>query len=797
MADDKKIFISIDVNAKGSAKASKEIDKNTKSTDRLAAAKKKLAYLQSEEAQRLAVTNQQIKIQTEVNDALAKSELGLATTKAAAIAQQKQFRAQAGLNNAILLETGRLASDASFGFTAIANNLSQLVSLFGSFSRTAGGVGKSLKLLGSSLMGTGGVLLAVQLLIGALQSKAVMDFVKSLGGLTGRLKELSDLSKAYSEELGRLTGNFRLYTDILLDSTSSEEQKTIALKKLNDEYPEYNSELIKERKNLEDINKENEKFIKLLQERALSVAAQSKLEEIASEFGLQLLESRIELIQAEQDEVQKTKKVQELVQQVQEETNRGRKTALQEQLGFAIREQKSLRTRIKNLKEETKEFTKEYDDRRAVITSFVKLRDKEEDKSGKKSARARVARFGEFKQGLFNLDQQIEKINQEILKKDLKREESKITNAEFNEKQLLRVRLNTFRERQQLRQKEFEEAQAKRLEDFLSRKKQSEKTKKELAEDVRARESFNKAISNSREELNDSLVKGEVELNEALVAVDKKYNAIRTRLRNKFRDEINSIFLSRQKSELDANQTFFKERQFQLTMEIEAEKAKMEALAKLGMDSLEEQRNLALKEDELRKVTFDKEKQFVENKKRINLEYVSFSKGISDLLGTIAGENQALQKAALVLEKGSAIADVVINAQSSIATRTAQANAIAPFLPTPAGIPIPNPAYAISQAAAAKDNARTKVGAAIAIANILATTLTSAKSPSGGDGGARGGVEVEAPDFNVVGASPESQLAQSVAQQQTEPLRAFVVGKDITSQQELDRNILTNAGLGD
>ena len=35
-------------------------------------------------------------------------------------------RAQAGLNNAILLETGRLASDVNFGFTAIANNLSQV-----------------------------------------------------------------------------------------------------------------------------------------------------------------------------------------------------------------------------------------------------------------------------------------------------------------------------------------------------------------------------------------------------------------------------------------------------------------------------------------------------------------------------------------------------------------------------------------------------------------------------------------------------------------------------------------------
>jgi len=37
--------------------------------------------------------------------------------------------ATSGLNNAILMETSRLASDASFGFTAIENNISQLVNL--------------------------------------------------------------------------------------------------------------------------------------------------------------------------------------------------------------------------------------------------------------------------------------------------------------------------------------------------------------------------------------------------------------------------------------------------------------------------------------------------------------------------------------------------------------------------------------------------------------------------------------------------------------------------------------------
>ena len=95
-------------------------------------------------------------------------------TKAKAMAElnateaTKAGRAQSGLNNAILLETGRLASDASYGFNGMANNLGQLVTLFQSFARTNGGVVASLKELGRSLMGTGGVLIAVQLLISFL-----------------------------------------------------------------------------------------------------------------------------------------------------------------------------------------------------------------------------------------------------------------------------------------------------------------------------------------------------------------------------------------------------------------------------------------------------------------------------------------------------------------------------------------------------------------------------------------------------------------------------------------------------
>lgn len=94
----------------------------------------------------------------------------------------------------------------------------------------------------------------------------------------------------------------------------------------------------------------------------------------------------------------------------------------------------------------------------------------------------------------------------------------------------------------------------------------------------------------------------------------------------------------------------------------------------------------------------------------------------------------------------------------------------------------------------------------VVMAGIIAAGLGNVreilKVDETGGGRLRGGKgqatapSIEAPDFNVVGASPESQLAQSVSRQQTQPLRAFVVNKDIKDAQELDRTIDFNRSLG-
>ena len=162
------------------------------------------------------------------------------TLKAEAAEQMKvadatsNARAQAGLNNAILLETGRLASDANYGFTGMANNLGQLVSLFGSFVKTNNGVIASFKQLLASLWGTGGFLIAVQLLISFMPR--LDKFFKEL---SGRTLDLSETFEDAASGVADLAGNFEIYIGILQDATRSEEQHQLAIKKLNDEYPDF------------------------------------------------------------------------------------------------------------------------------------------------------------------------------------------------------------------------------------------------------------------------------------------------------------------------------------------------------------------------------------------------------------------------------------------------------------------------------------------------------------------------------------------------------------------------------
>jgi hypothetical protein len=82
------------------------------------------------------------------------------------------------------------------------------------------------------------------------------------------------------------------------------------------------------------------------------------------------------------------------------------------------------------------------------------------------------------------------------------------------------------------------------------------------------------------------------------------------------------------------------------------------------------------------------------------------------------------------------------------------------------------------------------------VKRILSVDETGKSMAGGGVGGAAAPPPPAEPDFNIVGASPTNQLAQTIATAEQQPLRAFVVSDDVTTAQQLDRNIIEGASLG-
>ena len=93
---------------------------------------------------------------------------------------------------------------------------------------------------------------------------------------------------------------------------------------------------------------------------------------------------------------------------------------------------------------------------------------------------------------------------------------------------------------------------------------------------------------------------------------------------------------------------------------------------------------------------------------------------------------------------------------------------------------------------------------AVSAAGILSSGLKTVKQiastqiPGGGGGsaGSRGASAPAAPAFNVVGASPENQLATALGDQQKQPVKAYVVSDDVTNAQAMDRKIVKGASIG-
>jgi hypothetical protein len=245
-------------------------------------------------------------------------------------------------------------------------------------------------------------------------------------------------------------------------------------------------------------------------------------------------------------------------------------------------------------------------------------------------------------------------------------------------------------------------------------------------------------LSNTEKE-----VENEIAISRAQFSADRENNEL-TRIQL-LRDALElekQIELERVQSQIDANEIGT-----QAFADANAEKLRLEEDYR--------QREQTLKDEEVIAE---------ENLQKQKLQLASDAFG---QLGQILGENSKAGKAA-------AIAQAVINSYLGFTD----------VLKTPTTIPEPF------------GSIQKGISAAGILASGLQTVkkITSTKLPAGA-GGAGGAPASAPPSFNVVGASPQNQLAQAIGEQEKKPAKAYVVSSDVSSAQALDRNIVENASI--
>lgn len=176
--------------------------------------------------------------------------------------------------------------------------------------------------------------------------------------------------------------------------------------------------------------------------------------------------------------------------------------------------------------------------------------------------------------------------------------------------------------------------------------------------------------------------------------------------------------------------------------------------------------------EQSRQANLTRDEEIAQLQKLRKEQTIADAKNTFDQVAQLAGKDSKIGKA-------MAIASATISGVQGVqnAYTTAQKSPITTFFP----------AYPVVQAALA---------GAVAAKNIAA--IKSVDSSGGGASSVpttTGGAVSQPPQFNIVGATETSQLADAVAGQTQQPVQAYVVANDVTTAQSLENNIVEGATL--
>lgn len=206
---------------------------------------------------------------------------------------------------------------------------------------------------------------------------------------------------------------------------------------------------------------------------------------------------------------------------------------------------------------------------------------------------------------------------------------------------------------------------------------------------------------------------------------------------------------------------------------------KLEAINAYNLRAQEFEQQVLDKQKENAKAKIEIEKQVEEAKRALQEQGLDVASNGIGLLKQLAGESKAVQKAGLIAESAIGVAKIVT------ATQSANAGALA----TPQAI-------ATSGASAVPVIALNNIQAGISIASNIAATAKGLQAlGSGGAPSASGATmtaPTSAPRFNLVEGTGANQITNAL-RSDSQPIKAYVTSRDMSSSQELDRNIISNS----
>jgi len=423
--------------------------------------------------------------------------------------------------------------------------------------------------------------------------------------------------------------------------------------------------------------------------------------------------------------------------------------------------QKTIEQRDK-AKEDTAKFTRE------LIELYGELEDEEEKTSGNRLSVARA-----FRDKYLDLQKTILSAQEEMAKSGIKNEITLLEIEEDSAQKEIQLRKDTFIEREKIRLDTYlmsikgKENEAEMAADANAKfKKMEEDAEIELGEaKIAIRDNYGKKIIDKEIEIIEALNRLKAD---SAVRIAMDFDADGDETLNNIQEEIIAKANKKKKESL----------QEVLDNAMNGDNPEEILSAQIELDTFETDMQISKEE---------RDKNHFNKLAAIRKEYVGFLRTTGSILNNLAGDNEAMQKAALIINKGAASADVIIKAQqANVAHNAAYATR---------GITAITPAQvAANNAKLAKDKLRTNIGAGLAIANIWSAGMNSRSNPSSGGSGGGGGRTF---DFNLVGSTGQNQLAQATAGQLDQPVQAYVVSSNITSTQQLESQIQSDATFGE